>query len=87
MRASSSIAENMRLLYIRQSTILHSLCSRRMCTHTRCTHQVSQGLVGLGWTPRDAEAACDEVEPLLAEQPDLGVAALMRAALQTLARR
>ena len=36
---------------------------------------------------RDAEAACDEVEPLLAEQPDLGVAGLMRAALLTLARR
>ena len=49
--------------------------------------QVTQGLVGLGWTVRDAEAACDDVEPLLAEQPDLGVPALMRAALQTLARR
>lgn len=49
--------------------------------------QVTQGLVGLGWALRDAEAACDEVEPLLAEDPDLGVAGLMRAALLTLARR
>lgn len=49
--------------------------------------QVAQGLVGLGWALKDAEAACDEVEPLLAEQPDLGVPALMRAALLTLARR
>jgi Holliday junction DNA helicase RuvA len=48
--------------------------------------QVTQGLVGLGWTLRDAEAACDEVAPLLVEQPDLGVAALMRAALLSLAR-
>ncbi|GAA3554053.1 Holliday junction branch migration protein RuvA [Microlunatus spumicola] len=48
--------------------------------------QVTQGLVGLGWAQRDAEAACDEVEPLLVEQPDLGVPALMRAALLSLAR-
>lgn len=49
-------------------------------------NQVTQGLVGLGWALRDAEAACDEVEPLLLEQPDLGVPALMRAALLSLAR-
>ncbi|MDN5762505.1 MAG: Holliday junction branch migration protein RuvA [Microlunatus sp.] len=48
--------------------------------------QVSQGLQGLGWSTRDAEAACDEVEPL-AGAPDAGVPQLMRAALQTLARR
>ena len=48
--------------------------------------QVTQGLVGLGWALRDAEAACDAVEPLLVEQPDLGVPALMRAALLSLAR-
>ena len=50
-------------------------------------NQVTQGLVGLGWALRDAEAACDEVEPLLEEQPDLGVPALLRAALLSLARR
>ena len=49
--------------------------------------QVTLGLQGLGWSTRDAEAACDEVEPLLEERPDLGVAELMRAALQSLARR
>lgn len=48
--------------------------------------QVSQGLQGLGWSTRDAEAACDEVEPLAGE-PGVGVPQLMRAALQSLARR
>lgn len=48
--------------------------------------QVSQGLQGLGWSARDAESACDEVEPLAGE-PGVGVPQLMRAALQTLARR
>ncbi len=48
--------------------------------------QVSQGLQGLGWSTRDAEAACDEVEPLAVE-PGVGVPQLMRAALQSLARR
>ncbi len=48
--------------------------------------QVSQGLQGLGWSTRDAEAACDEVETLAAE-PGVGVPQLMRAALQSLARR
>jgi Holliday junction DNA helicase RuvA len=48
--------------------------------------QVSQGLQGLGWSARDAESACDEVEGLAGE-PGTGVPQLMRAALQTLARR
>ena len=48
--------------------------------------QVTQGLQGLGWSARDAEAACDEVEPLAADDPSVSVAVLMRAALQTLAR-
>ena len=48
--------------------------------------QVSQGLQGLGWSIRDAEAACDEVEPLAGE-PGVGVPQLLRAALQSLARR
>ena len=48
--------------------------------------QVAQGLVGLGWSAKDADAACTEVEPLVAEDPDVSVAVLMRAALQTLAR-
>ena len=49
--------------------------------------QVTQGLQGLGWSARDADAACDEVEHLVADDPDVGVPVLMRAALQTLARR
>ncbi len=48
--------------------------------------QVSQGLQGLGWSSRDAETACDDVETL-AGDPGVGVPQLMRAALQTLARR
>ena len=48
--------------------------------------QVSQGLQGLGWSARDADGACDEVEPLVADDPGIGVAVLMRAALQSLAR-
>ncbi|MFL6026688.1 MAG: Holliday junction branch migration protein RuvA [Friedmanniella sp.] len=49
--------------------------------------QVSQGLVGLGWSAKDAEAACAEVEPMVADDPGVSVAVLMRAALQTLARK
>lgn len=46
--------------------------------------QVSTGLQGLGWSAKDAEAACDRVAPLAETEPN--VAVLMRAALQTLAR-
>jgi holliday junction DNA helicase RuvA len=49
--------------------------------------QVAQGLQGLGWSAKDADAACDEVEHLVADDPEIGVAVLMRAALQSLARR
>jgi Holliday junction DNA helicase RuvA len=49
--------------------------------------QVTSGLQGLGWSAKDAEAACAEVEHLVREDPELNVAALMKAALQTLARR
>ena len=48
--------------------------------------QVTQGLVGLGWSARDADAACDEVEHVVADDPGVGVGVLMRAALQSLAR-
>ncbi len=48
--------------------------------------QVSRGLVGLGWSEKDADAACTEVEPMVAEDPDVSVAVLMRAALRSLAR-
>lgn len=47
--------------------------------------QVSQGLQGLGWSAKDADAACDRVVPLA--ESETSVAVLMRAALQTLARK
>ncbi|WP_243059861.1 Holliday junction branch migration protein RuvA [Nocardioides sp. SR21] len=46
--------------------------------------QVQQGLVGLGWSVKDAEKALDAVEPEAGDAPD--VAALLRAALRTLSR-
>jgi holliday junction DNA helicase RuvA len=49
--------------------------------------QVTQGLQGLGWSARDAESACDEVEHLTREDPQVNVAVLMRTALQSLARK
>lgn len=48
--------------------------------------QVADGLQGLGWSAREAELACDAVEPLVEQDPSIGVAQLMRAALQSLAR-
>ncbi len=49
--------------------------------------QVAQGLEGLGWSARDADAACTEVEHLVREDSQVSVAMLMRAALQSLAKR
>jgi holliday junction DNA helicase RuvA len=49
--------------------------------------QVTQGLQGLGWSAKDADSACNEVEQLAREDPQINIAVLMRAALQTLARR
>ncbi len=46
--------------------------------------QVHQGLVGLGWSTRDAEQAVDAVAPEAGDTPDVG--ALLRAALQTLSK-
>lgn len=48
--------------------------------------QVSSGLQGLGWSLKEAEAACDRVAPLVEADPQLPVAALMRAALQSMAK-
>jgi holliday junction DNA helicase RuvA len=49
--------------------------------------QVTQGLQGLGWSAKDAESACDEVDHLAHEDPQVNVAVLMRAALQSLAQK
>jgi holliday junction DNA helicase RuvA len=46
--------------------------------------QVQQGLVGLGWSAKDADKAIDTVSDQAGEQPD--VASLLRAALRTLSR-
>ena len=46
--------------------------------------QVHQGLIGLGWTTRDAEKAVDAVAPEAGSTPDVG--ALLRAALRTLSK-
>jgi Holliday junction DNA helicase RuvA len=46
--------------------------------------QVHQGLVGLGWSTRDAELAVDAVASEAGDLPD--VAVLLRSALRTLSR-
>lgn len=48
--------------------------------------QVRAGLEGLGYSARDAEAACDRVTGLAEESPELSVAGLLRAALRSLAK-
>ena len=48
--------------------------------------QVLAGLEGLGYSARDAEAACDRVAPQANENPDISVALLLRAALRGLAK-
>lgn len=48
--------------------------------------QVAAGLESLGWSAKDAAAAVERVAPLAEEDPALGVGALMKAALRTLAR-
>lgn len=49
--------------------------------------KVTLGLQGLGWSAKDAEAACAEVEPLVRADPSVGVPQIMRAALQSLAKK
>ncbi len=46
--------------------------------------QVRQGLVGLGWSAKEADKAVDTVAPDAGDQPDVG--ALLRAALRTLSK-
>lgn len=53
----------------------------------RWRQQVAEGLEGLGWSTKEAEKACDAVAHLVEEDPDIGIAKLMRAALGTLAKR
>ncbi|PFG16744.1 Holliday junction DNA helicase subunit RuvA [Propionicimonas paludicola] len=48
--------------------------------------QVCGALEGLGYSTRDAEAACDQVSGLVEADPDTPVSVLLRAALRTLAK-
>ncbi len=48
--------------------------------------QVHQGLVGLGWSAKDADKAVDAVAPQAEQDGTTDVAALLRAALRTLSR-
>jgi holliday junction DNA helicase RuvA len=48
--------------------------------------QVTSGLEGLGWSARDATAACERVSAIAEADPATPVAVLMRAALRSLAR-
>lgn len=49
--------------------------------------RVTEGLQGLGWAARDAEAASDNVAHLVEENPDIALGVLLRAALNSLARK
>lgn len=49
--------------------------------------QVSAGLQGLGWSAKDAEAACGNVEHVVEDDPAVNISVLMRAALQSLAKK
>jgi Holliday junction DNA helicase RuvA len=46
--------------------------------------QVLQGLVGLGWSAKDADAAVEAVAPEAGDDPQ--VAALLRSALRTMSK-
>jgi len=48
--------------------------------------QVHAGLVGLGWSPKDAEDAVVAVSPLAADDPEPSVPDLLRAALRALSK-
>ena len=49
--------------------------------------QVSEGLQGLGWSAKDAAAACDNVAHLVEAEPGIAIGALMRSALNSLAKK
>lgn len=51
----------------------------------RWREQVADGLQGLGWSAKDAEAACNRVEGMA--ETETNIATLMRAALRTLAKK
>jgi Holliday junction DNA helicase RuvA len=48
--------------------------------------QVQAGLVGLGWSAKEADKAVEAVAPQAEQTPDPDVASLLRAALRTLSK-
>ena len=48
--------------------------------------QVADGLIGLGWSAKDADKAVEEVATLKEADPSMTIGNLMRAALRSLAR-
>ncbi len=48
--------------------------------------QVRQGLLGLGWSVKDADRAIDQVADEAGDDPSVDVGAMLRAALRTLSK-
>ena len=59
---------------------------RLAAAHEAWRDQVHQGLVGLGWSTREAETAVENVAPMVPTNGEPDVSALLRAALRTLSR-
>jgi holliday junction DNA helicase RuvA len=62
----------------------HARHGRTPITSAPWKDQVLQGLVGLGWSAKDADAAVEAVAPEAGDDPQ--VAVLLRSALRTLSR-
>ncbi|MFG1819944.1 Holliday junction branch migration protein RuvA [Kribbella sp. NPDC049174] len=63
-----------------------TVTGRPLQTHEAWREQVHAGLVGLGWSTRDAEDAVTAVSPLAADNPNPSVPDLLRAALRVLSK-
>jgi Holliday junction DNA helicase RuvA len=63
-----------------------TVTGRPLQTQDAWRAQVHAGLVGLGWSPRDAEDAVTAVSPLAADNPNPSVPDLLRAALRALSK-
>ncbi|MFC0623973.1 Holliday junction branch migration protein RuvA [Kribbella deserti] len=63
-----------------------SVSGRPLQTANDWRAQVQAGLIGLGWSARDAEDAVIAVSPLAVDQAEPSVPDLLRAALRTLSK-
>ena len=63
-----------------------TVTGRPLQTQEAWREQVHAGLVGLGWSTRDAEDAVTAVSPLAADSPNPSVPDLLRAALRVLSK-